>query len=187
MYDLRNQWLSDDRQVRLITSMAIFWDQAQVGEMVDEEIEIQKLELQQARLRWRGYSTPFMNPEGTLELYHYLPSLGYWPWQRHRGHYSQHGRADTLVSKPDGRLLVAAHGDELQMDFKSAGAPDTVRQFVFHAVGLGKDYDPNTQAHTTVGPIPAQQFGSRDEDGIPISTEQERCRYFEISLPRTTR
>jgi len=159
LVDLRGGWLSMDRRVRITTDLAIYWDRARVGEILPGRVQARKLELSRATLRWRGYSTPYLNEGRTLELYRYQPVLGYWPWRRHRGTYTAYGDVTDLVRRADERLLIATHGDELELEFL---VPPEIRgrrpkSFVFHAVGWGKDADPNTLTSGTVEPLPRRE------------------------------
>lgn len=195
LVDLRGRWLSDDRRVRITTDLAIYWDRAQVGEVLPSVVEAHKLELSQARLRWRGYSTPYLNEDRTLELYHYQPVLGYWPWRRHRGTYTAYGDVTDLVGRADERLLVAAHGDELELEFliPPEFGGRQFGSFVFHAVGWGKDADPNTLTSGTVEPLPRREgtypYGTdpRASSGEPHGARSARGarRVVETSLIRS--
>ena len=193
--DLRGAWLSGDRRVRISTDLAVFWDEARVCEVVNLPVRTQPLSLSRARLRWRGYSTPRLNRDRSLELYDYSPVLGYWPWRRHQGSYTGYGEVQPLVEQADSRLVVAAHGDELDLEFTPCSGPEGARPegFVFHAIGWGKDADPNTADSSRVEPLPTLDITLFPEPsagpmrkGRAADAEPHRRapRYVEISLPR---
>jgi tetratricopeptide (TPR) repeat protein len=191
LIDLRGHWLSEDRQIRISTDWAIYWDQAQIGEIMPEPVALQGLTIAKAQLRWRGYSTNYLIPDRTLELYHYLPAIGFWSWRYHRGDYTGYGDVKDLLERADDRLLVAAHGDELEIGFRwpSSGQKGDAKGFVFHAIGWGKDADPNTWTSTTVAPLPRKgvpysspALSARPADGEPPTPPTRSDRHVENSL-----
>jgi hypothetical protein len=156
---LTGKFLCDDRQVRIATSMRIYWDQILVDTSDgDQPTRITKLDPLRADLRWRGFPREY-SPDGRKPLiYDYSVIEPSAPWKAHLGNYTRYGDVRELLLAPDDLYVVTRNGDEMQIDFDARRLPTLAagwkRTFLVYADGFGKDMDINSARPETIGELP---------------------------------
>lgn len=146
------------RQMRLYTSMEIYWDQFQIGTQVtDEEVDTQRLTSSKAELRYRGFSK-LVNTgrfEPTKGDYQQISSTAP-KWFNLEGFYTRFGDVKELVKERDDRYVIMNAGDELKFEFPALKPPKPgwKRDFVLIGDGWVKDGDFNTGQSKTLRPLP---------------------------------
>ena len=158
--DLRGKFLSDSREVRILTNMCLYWDQ--VFAAVDTrspEATLSPILPQEAELRFRGFSDLKLHPQRKQpERYDYarvhLTSM----WNPTLGMYTRYGEVRELLEAIDDRFVILGAGDELALRFPAAGLPDLPpgwrRDFLLFADGWAKENEANTAFGDSVEPLP---------------------------------
>ena len=157
--DLTGKFLCDDSQVRIVTSMRIYWDQILVDASGgDFPTRVTELDPLRADLRWRGFPREY-SPDGRKPLiYDYSVIEPSAPWKAHLGNYTRLGDVRELLLAPDDMYVVTRNGDEMQIDFDARRLPALPkgwkRTFLVYADGFGKDMDINSARPETIGELP---------------------------------
>jgi Tfp pilus assembly protein PilF len=157
--DLTGKFLCEDSQIRIVTSMRIYWDQILVDTSDGRTpARITTLEPMRADLRWLGFPREY-SPDGRLPLiYDYRTIEPAAPWKAHLGNYTRFGDVRELLLAPDDMYVITRNGDEIRMDFNARKLPqlpqDWKRTFLVYADGFGKDMDVNSARPETVGELP---------------------------------
>lgn len=151
--------LCDSTEIRIVTSMRIYWDQILVDASDDKSpVRVTALQPQQADLHWRGFPREY-SPDGRLpKLYDYRVIEPFAPWKAHVGNYTRYGDVRELVLAADDRYVITRNGDEMQVDFAAKTLPALPqgwrRDFLLFADGFGKDMDINSARPDTIGELP---------------------------------
>jgi tetratricopeptide (TPR) repeat protein len=157
--DLTGKFLCDDSQVRIVTSMRIYWDQILVDVSGgDFPTRVAKLDPLRAELRWRGFPREY-SPDGRKPLiYDYSVIEPSAPWKAHLGNYTRFGDVRELLLAPDDMYVITRNGDEMRIDFDARRMPALPagwkRTFLVYADGFGKDMDINSARPETIGELP---------------------------------
>ena len=157
--DLTGKFLTADHQVRIVTNLCVYWDQAF---FTTDESRLQPdatLPLESARLRYRGFSVTVSDPQHAHpDYYEYAHLMRHAPWNPMAGPYTRYGSVLKLLDSPDDRLVVMATGDEIGVAFSARDLPPLkpgwARDFFLDATGYAKDGEPNTAFAKTSTPLP---------------------------------
>ena len=120
--DLSGKFLSPNREVRIVTSMRILWDQILVNTAaVDQRaVQLTRLDPATATLYWRGFSeegsTDGKEPFG----YDYQKVSFTSPWKVMPGRYTREGNVRELLLKADDMFVISKPGDEINLAFNAA-------------------------------------------------------------------
>jgi tetratricopeptide (TPR) repeat protein len=179
--DLTGKLLCDNSQVRIVTSMRIYWDQILVGvSSGDFPTRVTKLDPLRADLRWRGFPREY-SPDGRKPLiydYSVIESLA--PWKAHLGNYTRFGDVRELLLAPDDMYVITRNGDEMQIDFDARRIPALPegwkRTFLVYADGFGKDMDINSARPETIGELPfhgMKSYPHSPEERYPMTKQRQ--------------
>ncbi len=163
--DLTGKFLCQDSQVRIVTSMRIYWDQILVDTLDGgSPMKVTELDPLIATLRWRGFPREY-SPDGRKPLiYDYSVIEPTAPWKAHLGNYTRFGDVRELLVAPDDRYVITRNGDEMQVDFDAHRLPSLPvgwkRTFLVYADGFGKDMDLNSARPDTIGELPFHKMKS---------------------------
>jgi Tfp pilus assembly protein PilF len=189
--DLTGKFLSDDRRIRIVTGMRIYWDQILVDTSDDKAgTRVSTLDALAAELRWRGFPREY-SPDGRRPLiYDYRTIEPSAPWKAHSGNYTRYGDVRELLNAPDNRYVITRSGDELQVDFATAALPvlrdGWRRTWLLHANGFGKDMDLHSAQPETIGELPfhgMDPYPRRPRQQYPLT--RENLEYLERYNTRT--
>jgi len=170
--DLSGRFLSESREVRIVTNMKIYWDQIRVetGEPRSDYV-INRLSPAGADLHFKGNPVPW-SPDGKLpRLYDY--DRVYFPdWKVHTGAYTRYGDVLELLEKKDDFYVITRSGDEIALRFDLESLPDLpsgwVRDYLVYVDGFGKDMDPNSGGPQFLGPLPFHNMSAYPySEGFP--------------------
>ncbi len=166
------------RKLRLRTNLEIYWDSLAYATLLDEssnspsrpetstsKISMVRSPLQQADLRYRGFSQITAADSHSPELPQYSHLMGSVPrWLDLTGFYTRYGDVRELLEKVDDRYVIMNAGDEMQLRFAPPAPPSagTIRDFVLIADGWVKDGDFNTAFSKTVLPLPRHDWPNYD-------------------------
>jgi tetratricopeptide (TPR) repeat protein len=160
------------REVRLSTTMRIYWDQIRVAASVHPEhlghLEHPHSKHQghlrhpvhldpvQAELRWRGFSA-----EATVDepyRYDYARVSPLSPWKLMPGRYTREGDVRPLLTAVDDMFVVARPGDEIALSFDARALPPlprgSTRTFLLYADGFSKEMNLHSSSPDVVEPLP---------------------------------
>lgn len=179
--DLSGKFLSRYTQVRIVTSMRIYWDQILVNAFTrNPDYREHRLPALQADLRYAGFPREF-SPDGRKPLiydYDWIDPIA--PWKSHTGSYTRFGDVTQLLRSKDDQYVIMRNGDEIQIDFAAASLPALpagwTRTFLLYADGFGKDMDLHSAAPDTVTPLPfhsMSRYPYPNNEGYP-ETEVHR-------------
>ena len=147
------------REVRLVTSMRIYWDRAQVAAS-DRAVtpRLTTLDATQADLRWRGFSAE-STPDGREPYgYDFDRVSTIVPWKLMPGRYTREGDVRELVGAADDFFVVSRPGDALALAFDATTMPALpagwTRTFLLHSVGYSKEMDPHSASPDEAWPLP---------------------------------
>ncbi|MGO9011374.1 MAG: FG-GAP-like repeat-containing protein [Bryobacteraceae bacterium] len=158
--DLAGKFLSASREVRIVTSLCVYWDEIYlVDDDAPPQVRMTRMPLSAADLHFRGFSKPLIDPQRTQpEQFDYSTVSFTSMWNPTRGLYTRYGPVETLLSEPDDRMVVMGSGDEIRMRFGAAGLPPVPpgwkRDFLLLVDGWAKDADANTAFSQSVLPLP---------------------------------
>jgi tetratricopeptide (TPR) repeat protein len=188
--DLTGKFLCDDSQIRIVTSMRIYWDQILVDVSGgDFPTRVTELDPLRADLRWRGFPREY-SPDGHKPLiYDYSVIEPSAPWKAHLGNYTRLGDVRELLFAPDDMYVVTRNGDEMQIDFDARRLPALPegwkRTFLVYADGFGKDMDINSARPETIGELPFH--GMKSYPHSPADRYPMTKRHQEYLLRYSTR
>jgi tetratricopeptide (TPR) repeat protein len=157
--DLTGKFLSDSREVRIVTNMRIYWDRILVDTSADDaNLKLTRLSPVVANLRWRGFSREY-SPDGRQPLgYDYNDVSFTSPWKVMTGRYTREGDVRELLSASDDMFVISRPGDELSLSFSANQLPPLprgwTRTFLLYADGFSKEMDINSASPDQVGPLP---------------------------------
>jgi tetratricopeptide (TPR) repeat protein len=157
--DLTGKFLSSSREVRIVTSLRIYWDQILVDTSEGRApVSMTRLDPVSADLHWRGYSSE-VTPDGREPFgYDYEKVSDTSPWKVFPGHYTRVGDVRELLQKSDDRFVISRTGDEISLSFDASLLPKLptgwTRTFLLYADGFSKEMDINSASPDQVMPLP---------------------------------
>lgn len=158
--DLTGRFLSASREVRIETSLCVYWDEIFLAERTGEpETVLTELAPATAALRYRGFSRPVVHPERKQpERFDYQSWMPVSMWNPTPGRYTRYGDVRELLGAIDDRMVVMGSGDEIRLLFDAGALPPLPdgwrRDFLLFVDGWAKDGDANTAFSQTVEPLP---------------------------------
>jgi Tfp pilus assembly protein PilF len=147
------------REVRIATSMRVYWDRAQVA-IRDRRARPRTtaLDAVEADLAWRGFSAE-VTPDGREPFgYDYAHVSTVVPWKLMPGRYTREGDVRELLRAADDFFVVSRPGDALSLAFDADALPALpagwTRTFLLHSVGYSKEMDPHSASPDQAAPMP---------------------------------
>ncbi|HVG31278.1 MAG TPA: FG-GAP-like repeat-containing protein [Pyrinomonadaceae bacterium] len=157
--DLTGKFLTASREVRLVTSMRILWDQILVDTSAgDSPARVTRLDPASATLRWRGFSRE-TTPDGREPYGYDYSQVSYAsPWKAMPGRYTREGDVRELLLAADDMFVISRPGDEISLSFDARRLPPLpagwTRTFLLCADGFSKEMDINSASPDQVLPLP---------------------------------
>jgi hypothetical protein len=164
--DLSGKFLSESRQIRIVTNLCVYWDEIFLGtEAGGSKLPLHVAPLTSAELSFRGFSRVRIHPERLQpEHFEYEPPTPVSLWNPTPGLYTRYGAVDELLQQIDDKLVVMGSGDEMRLLFDAKRLPPVpsgyVREFLLHVDGWAKDRDPNTAFGQSTEPLPFHAMNS---------------------------
>jgi hypothetical protein len=157
--DLTDKFLSASREVRIVTSLCVYWDEIFLAPDEEPDAVITEMDPDTAALRYRGFSKPVIHPERKQpERFDYQSWMPVSMWNPTPGLYTRYGSVQPLLAEIDDRLVIMGSGDEIRLHFDAAALPQLPahwrRDFLLFVDGWAKDADANTAFSQTVEPLP---------------------------------
>ena len=156
--NLAGKFLSASRQVRIVTSMRIYWDQILVAATTAATPQVTRMEAAGAHLRWRGFSREVAPDNREPFGYEYERVSAASPWKVLAGRYTREGDVRALLGTVDDMFVVSRPGDEIALSFDARALPrlpaSWTRTFLLYAHGYSKEMNPRSASPDTVAPLP---------------------------------
>jgi lipoprotein NlpI len=157
--DLTGKFLTDSREVRIVTNMRIYWDEILVDTSSGKfPTQLTRLNALTANLHWRGFSAE-ITPDGREPyLYDYEKVSAVSTWKTFAGRYTREGDVRELLKKTDDIFIISMPGDELALTFDAKRLPPLPkgwkRTFLLYADGFSKEMDINSASPDQIEPLP---------------------------------
>lgn len=157
--DLTGKFLSASREVRIVTSMRIYWDQILVDTSAENSrFALTRLDPLRADLNWRGYSRE-VTPDGREPYsYDYAKVSATSPWKVFPGRYTREGDVRELLEKTDDIFVISRTGDEISLSFDARALPPLpagwIHTFLLYSDGFSKEMDINSASPDHISPLP---------------------------------
>lgn len=158
--DLEGKWLSGSREIRIVTSLCVYWDEIFLAEQSGAP-RVRRTDLAPlaAELRFRGFSRPVIHPRRLQpERFEYDDWMPVSMWNPTPGLYTRYGDVKDLLSATDDELAILGSGDEVRLRFDERALPALAsgwrRDFLLLVDGWAKDADANTAFSQSVEPLP---------------------------------
>jgi hypothetical protein len=156
--DLTGKFLSESREVRVVTNMRIYWDRILVADAGAGPLRVERVEASAADLRWRGFSAE-VTPDGREPFgYDYARVSDLSPWKAFPGRYTRFGDVRELLRRTDDMFVVSRPGDELALSFDARALKPLpagwTRTFLLYSDGFSKEMDINSASPHELGPLP---------------------------------
>jgi tetratricopeptide (TPR) repeat protein len=164
--DLSGKFLSASREVRIVTNLCVYWDEAYLVENdAPPPARLTTLPSLAADLHFRGFSRPTIDPQRKQpEQFDYQTVSFTSSWNPTSGKYTRYGDVNTLLAEPDDRMVLMGSGDEIRLRFDARNLPPLPagwkRDFLLLVDGWAKDADANTAFSQTVLPLPFHGMSS---------------------------
>ena len=165
--DLTDRFLSSSREVRIQTSMRVYWDRIEVASLAGDAAApaapvVTRLAAARADLRWRGFSAP-LTPDEPL-AFDYTTVTPQSPWKQLPGRYTREGDVRELLQRVDDAFVVSRPGDEVAVAFEAAALPPLpagwTRTYLLHGDGFSKEMDINSASPDQAWPLPTHACGA---------------------------
>ena len=182
--DLEGHLSPDEHEVRLVTSMRIYWDQIVVASRAStDDVRMTRLLPVTAHLHARGFSAE-IRPAGTEPpSYDYARVTQVSPWKTMVGRYTREGDVRELLTSTDDMFVIARNGDEIALEFDAAAIEPLpagwTRTFFMRADGFSKEMDLNSASPDAVEPLPFHAMSGypyAESEHYPETPEHRRYR-----------
>jgi len=180
--DLSEKFLSDDYQVRIRTTMQIYWDHIFYS-YDDNDIpqRINTLLPSLADLHYRGFSRMYRKGGRYGPFWFDYNDVSEDPkWRDLEGYYTRYGEVNELLQEADSKYIITNAGDEISLTFDAATVPDVptgwTRDFIIYTNGWLKDGDLNTAGGQNVEPLPfigMSKYPYGEDEFYPTDNEHQ--------------
>ncbi|HET8550228.1 MAG TPA: FG-GAP-like repeat-containing protein [Bryobacteraceae bacterium] len=190
--DLTGKWLSDSREVRIVTNLCVYWDEIFLGDSsARPPARLTAAPLLASDLRFRGFSPVAVHPQRRQpEYFVYAGAQPSSMWNPTPGLYTRYGDVRELTAAVDDKLIVMGSGDELRLIFDASSLPPLPagwkRDFLLFADGWAKDRDANTACSQHTEPLPfhaMSRFPYPANEKFPDTAEHRRIREQYLTRP----
>jgi hypothetical protein len=145
-------------ELRLATSMQIYWDAARLAVGDAPAPRVTTLDPLAADLHYRGYSLLYRESPTGPHLFEYETVAVGPRFRDMRGRFTRFGEVTPLLAAEDDQSVVMNAGDELTVRYDARALPTLPagwrRDWVLSTDGWVKDADLHTTASQTVEPLP---------------------------------
>ncbi len=162
--DLTGKFLTDSREVRIVTNLCVFWDEIFLGEDAGAPQSVFTAAVPvHSEVHFRGFSPSHIHPERRQpETFEFAnpTATSYWnpTPSNSAGKYTRYGDVTQLTARVDDMLVVMGSGDELTLQYDPkrfpALRPGWRRDYLLRVEGWAKDRDANTAFSQSVDPLP---------------------------------
>jgi hypothetical protein len=152
--DLTGKFLSDSREVRIVTNVKTYWDRVEVDTSEQYPVKETEMKPSSAELSDRGFSKEARFGGMIVPDYSQIVNDGRWKY--FSGRFTKLGDVRVLLDNIDDIFVISKTGDELTLRFKPPAPPKPGRKFTFllFADGYSKEMDINSGSPEAVFPLP---------------------------------
>jgi hypothetical protein len=184
--DLTGKFLSDSREVRIVTNFKTFWDKIAVDTSEQKDVKTVELKPAFADLQERGFSEEVRFGEMITANYEKVLNDGRWKY--FSGNFTRTGDVKPLLNQVDDVFIISKTGDELVLSFEALPEPDAGRKYTFllYADGYSKEMDINSGSPDAVLPLPfkrMKKYPYGADERFPMTKEKQRI-YDEYTTRR---
>ena len=186
--DLTGKFVSDSREVRIVTNFKTYWDKIAVSTSEKSDFKTIEIEPTIADLRERGYSAE--TKIGGMDVPDYDKVSFDSRWKNFAGRFTQTGDVRNLLSEIDDVFAIVKAGDEFVLKFKELPTPPKgkVYTFLLYADGYSKEMDINSGSPDAVLPLPFKKmtkypYGA--DEKYPMTDEKRKI--YDETLTRFSR
>lgn len=186
--DLTGKFLTDSREVRIVTNFKTFWDKIAVDASEQTAVKTIELKPSDADLRERGFSAETKFGEMIVPDYNMVLNDGRWKY--FSGNFTETGDVKALLSETDDVFVVSKTGDELVLSFDALPEPAAGKKYTFllYADGYSKEMDINSGSPDQVFPLPFKgmtKYPYGADERFPMTKEKRRI--YDETLTRRHR
>ena len=175
--DLTGKFLSDSREIRIVTNFKTFWDKIEVDSSEQKDVKTIEMQPFQANLRERGFSEEIRYGEMIAANYDVILHDGRWKY--FSGTFTKLGAVNPLLDAVDDVFVISKTGDELVLSFEALPAlpANRKRTFLLFADGYSKEMDINSGSPDAVFPLPfkrMKKYPYGTDEQFPMTEEKRR-------------
>ncbi len=175
--DLTGKFLSDSREVRIVTNFKTFWDKIAVDTSEQTDVKTVELPPVQADLRTRGFSEEIKYGEMIEANYDAVLNDGRWKY--FSGTFTRLGAVNPLLKAIDDIFVISKTGDELVLSFDALPELPSNKKYTFllYADGYSKEMDINSGSPDQVLPLPFKgmtKYPYAADEKFPMTEEKRR-------------
>jgi hypothetical protein len=171
------------REFRIKTTLRVYWDQILVGTSPPSQVALHSLQVQNADLRWRGFSAEVKQDRFVPASYDYDRVSATAPWKMMPGRYTKYGDVTPLLNTTDDQFVISSPGDEIALTFdatKLPALPDGwTRTFLMYSDGFSKEMNLHSSSPDMLDPLPFHGMSAypyQAPEKYPDSAEHGRYR-----------
>jgi Flp pilus assembly protein TadD len=186
--DLTGKFLSDSREVRIVTNFKTYWDKIAVD--TSEQNAVKTIELKPARtdLQERGFSEEIKFGEMITANYEKVVDDGRWKY--FSGNFTRTGDVKRLLNEVDDIFVISKTGDELILSFHALPELPKNKKYTFllYADGYSKEMDINSGSPDAVFPLPFKKmtkYPYNENERFPMTEEKRRI--YDEYMTRTVK
>ncbi len=184
--DLTGKFLTDSREVRIVTNFKTFWDKIAVDTSAASEIQKTDIKPAQAELRERGYSVESKYSGMIVPDYAKIVNDGRWKY--FAGKFTRTGDVKFLLDQIDDTFVISKTGDEIVLSFSALPELPKNKKYTFllYADGYSKEMDINSGSPDAVFPLPFKgmtKYPYNADEHSPMTVE--KIRIYEEYTTRT--
>jgi hypothetical protein len=175
--DLTGKFLSDSREVRIVTNFKTYWDKIAVDTSEQTDAKTIEIKLSQSDLRERGFSEEIKYGEMIAANYDTVLNEGRWKY--FSGTFTKLGAVNPLLEAIDDVFVISKTGDELVLSFEALPELPTNKKYTFllYADGYSKEMDINSGSPDAVFPLPfkrMKKYPYAADEQFPMTEEKRR-------------
>jgi len=175
--DLTGKFLTDSREVRIVTNVKTYWDKISVDTSQQQATKSTELMPAQADLTERGFSAETSFAGMLVPTYEKILDDGRWKY--FTGRFTRTGNVVPLLNQTDDVFVISKTGDELVLSFAALPEPAPGRKltFLLYADGYSKEMDINSGSPDAVFPLPFKGMSKYPYDSperFPMTDEKQR-------------
>jgi hypothetical protein len=176
--DLTGKFLTDSREVRIVTNFKTYWDKISVDmSEPDSNLKLTDLKPETADLRERGFSAETKIGEMIVPDYGKVSNDARWKY--FSGKFTKLGDVKPLLNQVDDTFVISKTGDELVLSFDALPdlPPNKKYTFLLYADGYSKEMDINSGSPEAVFPLPFKRmskypYGAGEH--FPMTDEKQK-------------
>lgn len=166
--DLTGKFLTDSREVRILTNFKTYWDKIEVDTSPDDSgsLKVTKIKPARADLSERGFSEEVRLDDNPMIGANYDKVFLFAKWKYFAGTFTRTGDVRELLDEADDNFVISKTGDEFVLSFTALPALPAGREYTFllYADGYSKEMDINSGSPDVVFPLPFKNMSKYPYD-----------------------